>query len=138
MILFHGTPKSDSEYFIEKITDNGVIVKNNLELEKQVSGFDQEIILCGHSHIPRSIYLQSGKLIINPGSVGLPAYVDSHPYPHNMEAGTPHARYCIISRDEKDCWIENVSVPYNWEQAALKARENGRPDWENWLKYGRT
>ena len=94
--------------------------------------------MCGHSHVPRSIYLQSGKLIINPGSVGLPAYADSYPYPHNMETGTPHARYCIISRNGKQWWIENVSVPYDWEKAALLARENGRPDWENWLRHGRT
>ncbi|MFX0022061.1 MAG: metallophosphoesterase family protein [Candidatus Hermodarchaeota archaeon] len=138
MILFHGTPQNDSEYLIEKISENGVEIKSNLELEKQVSEFNQEIILCGHSHVPRSIYLQSGKLIINPGSVGLPAYADNYPYPHVMESGTPHARYCIISRNEKHLWIENVSVSYNWEEAASRARENGRPDWENWLRYGRT
>jgi predicted phosphodiesterase len=137
MILFHGTPENDSKYFIEKVTENGVKLKSNLELEKQISGLNQEIIICGHSHVPRYIYLQNGKIIINPGSVGLPAYVDYHPYPHNMETGSPHARYCIIRRDEKDWWIENVLVPYNWEKAASIAMKNGRPDWAKWLKYGR-
>lgn len=138
IVLFHGNPKNDSEYFIEKITENGIKIKNNLELEAQISGFNQEIILCGHSHIPRSIYLQNGKLIINPGSVGLPAYTDLHPYPHNMETCTPYARYCIIRKNEKQWWIEDISVPYDWEKAASLARENGRPDWANWLKHGRT
>ncbi|MFW9821025.1 MAG: metallophosphoesterase family protein [Candidatus Thorarchaeota archaeon] len=136
MILFHGTPENDSEYFIEKVTENGVEIKSNSELEKQVSGFNQKIILCGHSHIPRSIHLQDGKLIINPGSVGLPAYIDFYPYPHKMETGTPYARYCIINKNEKHWYIEDIFIPYDWEKAALIARENGRPDWANWLKYG--
>ncbi len=138
MVLFHGTPENVSEYLIEKVTENGVKIKSNLELEKQVSGFNQEIILCGHSHVPRSIYLQNGKLIINPGSVGLPAYTDFHPYPHNMEAGTPYARYSIISKIEKQWWIEDISVPYDWGKAASIAKENGRPDWAKWLTHGRT
>jgi len=137
IILFHGTPENDSEYFIEKVTKNGVKIKSNLELEAQISRFKQNIILCGHSHVPRSIYLQNGKLIINPGSVGLPAYTDFYPYPHNMETYTPYARYSIISKNEIQWWIEDISVPYDWEKAASIARENGRPDWANWLKHGR-
>ncbi len=137
IVLFHGTPENDSEYFIEKITENGVKIKSNLELEAQVSGFKQKIILCGHSHVPRTIYLQNGKLIINPGSVGLPAYTDFYPYPHNMETGTPYARYSIISKSEKQWWIEDISVPYDWEKTASIAMENGRTDWANWLKHGR-
>lgn len=32
---------------------------------------EQKIIVCGHTHIPRVVYLANGKIIINPGSVGL-------------------------------------------------------------------
>jgi hypothetical protein len=40
--------------------------------------------------------LTTGALVLNPGSVGWPAYNDDdHPYPHVMEAGTPHARYAV-------------------------------------------
>lgn len=137
MVLFHGTPENDSEYFIEKLNENGVKIKSNSELETQVSEYNQDIILCGHSHIPRSIYLQNGKFIINPGSVGLPAYVDIYPYPHNMETGTPYARYCIISKEKDKWWIEDVSVPYDWNKAAAIAGKNGRLDWAKWLKHGR-
>ena len=55
-----------------------------------------------------------------------------------METGTPYARYSIISNNEKQWWIEDISVPYDWEKAASLARENGRLDWGNWLKRGCT
>ncbi|MFX1379587.1 MAG: metallophosphoesterase family protein [Promethearchaeota archaeon] len=137
MVLFHGTPNNDSEYFFEKVTKHGVKIKKNEELESLISSFNQELILCGHSHIPRSIYLQRGQLIINPGSIGLPAYVDSTPYPHIMENGVPHARYCIITKNKNQWYIENISVPYNWKKAASIALMNGRSDWAKWLQYGR-
>ena len=35
----------------------------------------------------------NGKIVINPGSVGLPAYKDELPVMHKMESGTPHAKY---------------------------------------------
>jgi hypothetical protein len=31
-------------------------------------------------------------LAANPGSVGLPAFDDTHPHPHVVETGSPHAR----------------------------------------------
>lgn len=34
---------------------------------------------CGHYHVPRSMRSSTGRLIVNPGSVGLPAYNDIHP-----------------------------------------------------------
>ncbi|EOW6434492.1 metallophosphoesterase family protein [Cronobacter turicensis] len=54
------------------------------------------LILCGHTHIPRSVEISSTCLIVNPGSVGLQAYDDEHPFFHKMEAGSPHARYAIL------------------------------------------
>jgi putative phosphoesterase len=137
MILFHGTLSNDLEYFIEKVDENGVKIKSNSELEPQVSSLNQEVILCGHSHIPRSIYLHNGQHIINPGSVGLPAFADNLPYPHIMETGSPYSRYCIISRKKEQWWIDHISVPYDWKKAASIALANGRIDWAKWLQHGR-
>ena len=136
VILFHGTLTNDSEYFIESITENGVIIKNNKELILQTAVFSQDVIICGHSHIPRSLFLNNGKIILNPGSVGLQAYRDNIPFPHVMETGTPHARYSILSRKENHWEIEEVLVQYDWYKASSMALENGRPDWAKWLKYG--
>ena len=34
-------------------------------------------------------------LVVNPGSIGMPAYTDDNPVPHAIETGTPHARYAV-------------------------------------------
>lgn len=135
--LCHGSPEKDTKYLIEEVKEEGVFVKEPYKLLRDVSSIKQQIILCGHSHIPRIIYLINGKYIINPGSVGLPAYKDDVPYPHIMEAGSPHARYCIITKQNTNFGFETIAVPYNWEEAALMALKNGRTDWATWLRTGR-
>ena len=94
--------------------------------------------LCGHSHLPRTVELPDGRLIINPGSVGLPAYSDTVAVlPHAMETGSPHARYAVIERADAGWRVEHVAVPYDWEAASLAAASNGRTDWAEWLRTGR-
>ena len=78
-----------------------------------------------------------GRLVINPGSVGLPAYDHDVPWPHVMEAGSPHARYALLTRGAEGWQIDQVLVPYPWEEAAAQARRNGRPDWGEWIATGR-
>ena len=95
------------------------------------------LILCGHDHVCRSLLLADGRLVVNPGSVGLPAYWDDHPYSHVMESGTPHARYTVISLGTHGWTISDHAVPYDWSAAARTALKNGRPDWAEWLRTGR-
>ena len=87
-----------------------------------------KIIVCGHTHIPRVVYLANGKIIINPGSVGLPAYKDELPVMHKMESGTPHAKYVVIEKVLGEWTIEQISVPYNWEEVAGLAVQQERYD----------
>ena len=58
----------------------------------------QPVVLFGHDHLPALLSLPDGRLLVNPGSVGLPAYRDDLPFPHAMEAGSAHARYSIVTR----------------------------------------
>ncbi len=135
--LCHASPDKDNEYLIEQVLETGVFLKESYKLLRKVKAIQQQIVLCGHSHVPNIIYLINGKYIVNPGSVGLPAYKDDIPYPHTMEAGSPHARYCIISKMDVNWAFEIIAVPYNWEAAALMALKNGRTDWATWLRTGR-
>ena len=75
--------------------------------------------------------------VVNPGSVGLPAYCYDSPRSHAMEAGSPHARYAIVDLDDARCRVEQIAVPYDWETAARTAATNGRHDWATWLRTGR-
>jgi diadenosine tetraphosphatase ApaH/serine/threonine PP2A family protein phosphatase len=95
------------------------------------------VVLCGHSHIPRILQLPAGPLVINPGSVGLPAYSDDLPVAHKMETGSPHARYAMVSKSAAGWTVEQIVVPYDWNKAAQKARRLGQDEWGAWLETGR-
>lgn len=136
--LCHGTPEKDDAYLLEGVGEKGVYLRSAEEIIPLIAGIKLPVILCGHSHIPGKIQIPDGPMIINPGSVGLPAYEDEHPYPHRIETGTPHARYAILAQDYDDWEVEFKSVEYDWGTASKIAKENHRPDWAYWLKTGKT
>lgn len=133
----HGTPTSDEIYLLEEMSSSGSMLKKTEDIMNLVSGVTQRLIFCAHSHIPRVIYLPNDKVIINPGSVGLPAYEDEIPIYHKMESGSPSANYTIITKLEDDWIIEQLHIPYNRDEAINNCEKNGRLDWASALKTGR-
>ena len=127
----------DSPYLLEQVEASGVFLRSTREIEASVATIAQPVILCGHSHVPRTVSLPNGKLIVNPGSVGLPAYTMETPVPYAMESGSPHAHYALLSRMRNGWQVEHVQVPYDWESAARVAHSNQRNDWAQWLTTGR-
>ncbi|WP_242296409.1 MULTISPECIES: metallophosphoesterase [unclassified Bacillus cereus group] len=137
-ILFcHGTPTSDEVYLLEEMDENGAVLKSEKNIMDQLQNVEQKIIVCGHTHIPRVVYLANGKIVINPGSVGLPAYKDELPVMHKMESGTPHAKYVVVEKVSEEWIIEQIAVPYSWEEAAELAVQQERHDWAQALKTGK-
>ena len=137
MFLCHGTPASDLIYLLEHVTEHGVFLHNSATIQAELGDVRQPVVVCGHSHVPRTVWLPDGRLVVNPGSVGIPAYEHDLPYPHVMEAGSPHARYAILTRQSGGWAIEHVALPYAWNVAAEVARRNGRPDRARWIETGR-
>ena len=133
----HGTPTSDESYLLEEMNPRGSSLKKTEDILKLINGISQNIIFCAHSHIPRVVYLPNNKIVINPGSVGLPAYEDELPILHKMESGSPHARYAIVTKIEDDWIIEQISIPYNRDAAIIQSEKNGRVDWAVALQTGR-
>jgi predicted phosphodiesterase len=128
----------DAPYLLEQAERSGVFLRSTRAIEASVSAITSPVILCGHSHIPRTVCLPQGKLIVNPGSVGLPAYTMEKPFPYAMESGSPHARYALLHKVQQKKWqVEHVQVPYSSENAARAAATNGRADWAEWLATGR-
>ncbi len=127
----------DAPYVLEQVEASGVVLRSTSAIEMSVAAIAQPVILCGHSHVPRTVALARGTLIVNPGSVGLPAYTMETPVPYAMESGSPHARYALLHRRLHAWQVEHVQVPYDWEHAAQVARDNGRSDWSEWLTTGR-
>ena len=137
VLLVHGTPDSDLAYFLETVDESGLRSATAAEIEERAGSASAKVILCGHTHVPRAVRLADGRLIVNPGSVGLPAYADDHPHPHAVETGSPHARYAIIEK-EKDHWsAQLLAIDYDWEAAAITADQRGRADWGRALRTGK-
>ena len=133
----HGTPENDNEYLLEKVTEHGVFVYNDEDLIEKTKHIKERIILCGHSHVNRVMYLSNGKIILNPGSVGLPAYLGNGQYRFAMESMTPHAKYAVITANGDDMNIEQVNCTYDWNEAAKTAREHGNEKVAEFLLHGR-
>jgi predicted phosphodiesterase len=124
----------DAPYLLEEVTPSGVCMRSAAAIATSVAEIAQPIILSGHSHIPRTVSLPQGKLLMNPGSVGMPAYAMET---YVMESGSPHARYALLHQQQHGWQVEHIQVPYAWEAAAQVARANQRADWAHWLTTGR-
>lgn len=141
----HGTPDSDLSYFLETVTaegwrgagEPGLRAATADEVAERAGDVRHRLILCGHTHVPRAVRLDDGRLVVNPGSVGLQAYDDGHPRPHVVENGTPHARYALLTQRDGDWQVELRALPYDWASAANRAEANGRGDWADALRTGR-
>jgi putative phosphoesterase len=137
VFLCHATPANDQVYWLETVLPDGTVRMASLEaIEGAAKGISQSLILCGHTHIARAVRLADGRMVINPGSVGSPGYRDVHPYPHVVEAGTPHARYAILELTGAEWRVTFRHVPYDHEAMAALARRNGQSELASALATG--
>lgn len=134
VLLCHATPLSDHAYWLHRGT-RGAMREASIE-EITTKAVDIDLTLCGHTHLPRSVQLADGRIVANPGSIGLPAYEDDLPSYHVVETGTPHARYLIADRCGSGWDIELRAVTYDFEESARKAEREGRPTWAHALRTG--
>jgi len=139
LLACHGNLDHDDVTLLEQVEPTHVRHATAAELAAALGGAGDgtEIVLCGHSHQPGMLALPDGRIALNPGSVGLPAYDDDRPYPHVMEAGTPHARWAVLERMDAGWRIEHRATPYDTAAAAGAARAHGRDDWAAWIATGR-
>ena len=139
LLFCHGTPDKDHVYLCETVEPDGrTRLATRAEIDRRLAGVQVPIVLCGHSHMVRHVALDHDRLVINPGSVGLPAYTDTEPVKHSMQMGAPHARYAVLERKKaSDPWrVTFRVVAYDWEGAAARAAAKGREDWAHALATG--
>jgi putative phosphoesterase len=139
IVACHGDLGHDDVTLLERVEPTHVRLATDAELTVALedAGPDTDLVLCGHSHQPGTVRLGDGRLVVNPGSVGLPAYQDDNPLPHGMEAGTPHARWALVERTDAGWRIEARATPYDTAAAVAAARAHDRPDWADWITSGR-
>ena len=132
----HGSPRSDVEHLLETVDAHGIRAASRSEVVERCAGIDAGLIVCGHSHVPRVMRLDDGRLVVNPGSVGLQAYADDAPVRYVVENHSPDARYAIAEHVDGR-WIATlVAVPYDAEPMARLAERRGRPEWASALRTG--
>ncbi|OAF08970.1 metallophosphoesterase family protein [Bradyrhizobium neotropicale] len=137
VFLCHATPDNDEVYWLDTVHSDGTVVMSPLDrIEHIAQGITQSLILCAHTHLARAVRVRDGRLIVNPGSVGSPGYRDKHPFPHVVEAGTPHARYAILEQIDGAWQVTFRHIAYDHEAMAALARSNGQPELANALATG--
>ncbi|MFI5751716.1 metallophosphoesterase family protein [Streptomyces sp. NPDC051644] len=111
-VLFcHATPRDDEEV---------VLVDSRLGLWKEVlSGVDADVrtVVCGHTHMP-FVRLAHGRLVINPGSVGMPY-------------GRAGAHWAVLGPG-----VELRTTDFDIETAAARiGRDCAYPEIAEWADY---
>lgn len=128
VFLCHGTPASDMEPWLDAWwTGRTVTVPDEADVAAHAAGIAQPLLLCGHTHVARAVRLRDGRLIVNPGSVGL-----------QFHYGSPDARYATVELREGRYQPTLHMVPYDHEGAARQAEANGFPLWRETLTTGWT
>lgn len=105
----HGSTRLINEYLKE----------NSTQAEEVMNELVEDILVCGHTHIPYAKYYGE-KLLVNAGSVGKP------------KTGKPKANYVIIdmknndeiSKTTSNVEVEIIEVPYDFEKIAQEIEEN--------------
>lgn len=108
-------------------------------IRERLQGVPTELVLCGHTHWPRSVRLPGGPLIVNPSSLGQPACIeDEGPLHYRVETSSPDARYALVERGDAGWRAELISLPCPEAEAqAAMAAQRGRPEWAAARRSGR-
>jgi predicted phosphodiesterase len=126
VFVCHGTPDDDEAPWLDNFYDGRTtVLPSEAEVGREAVGIGQAVILCGHTHIARTLRLSDGRLIANPGSVGM-----------QLVRGSPDAHYAVIERRSAGWQTALIGVPYDTEAAAQLAEQNGFPGWGDAIRYG--
>ncbi len=138
-VLFcHATPASDQENWLDhRGPDQRLIARDLPDVTERLGKSTASVICCGHTHNPRVVRLPGGPMIVNPGAVGVPAYLDDRtdpPFIH--QTGSPDARYAILEETASGWQTGLITVPYDATRMAELARAKGAESWARALEIG--
>ena len=104
--LVHGSPRQQDENIYPNLALEDV--------EKMVESSSADLILCGHTHIPCGYSLESGKTVVNVGSIGRSMTEDKMPY------------WALLDIDDNGTFqIEHTSVKYDNKKVSKYIKNRG-------------
>jgi predicted phosphodiesterase len=137
VLAFHASPGDDEAYLLDEVAEGRLRPAPAATVASRLGPTEETLILCAHSHQATIRELPDGRVIVNPGSVGMPAYADPAAPAHASETGAPHARFAVLELEAGRLQsAELVALAYDHQAAAARAAANGRPDWAHWLATG--
>lgn len=101
ILVVHGSPRRMNEFLYE----------NSVELSEVTLDLMEDILICGHTHIPYYRII-NGKHVINSGSVGKPKH------------GNTNAVYVIVEVIGSDVKVDFIEVEYDVERTAVAIEAN--------------
>lgn len=115
-LLVHATPRDPLDEYV---------LRNEAAWTRQLERVDADIVCVGHSHMQFQLPV-GDKLVVNPGSVGLP------------RDGDPRAAYAVVT----DGRVELKRVEYPIEETVARVTESAWPERAKWmlthvLRHGR-
>ncbi len=126
VFVCHGTPGDDEKPWLDNFFDGRTTtLPSEAEVAREAVGIGCDVILCGHTHVARSLRLSDGRLLVNPGSVGM-----------QLVRGSPDAHYGLIEKRASGWQNALIAVPYDTEKAARMAEENGFAQWGESIRFG--
>jgi predicted phosphodiesterase len=134
----HATPRDDLTGWLEVTLTDGSRGRAGLDhITRFAEGVSQPVMLCGHTHVARTLRLADGRLIVNPGTVGCPGFLATAASPSRpVCTGTPHASYAILDRVGLGWAVAHRLVPYDSARMVAMAAAAGYPDWVSALSSG--
>jgi len=138
ILACHGTPTDDMQNLLEEPLEGRIAPASREAVATRLGGeTTRQVILCGHSHRQALVTGPNDCLILNPGSVGCPAFADL-PAAANWEHRSPHARYAILTQRRGKWTADLIALDYDWDKAAQHAATLGWPKWATMLATGAT
>lgn len=98
ILLVHGSPRKNDENIFPNLSIEKV--------EEMIQGVDADIVFCGHTHMPCGYQTESGKTVVNDGSVGRPF------------TSNPQSCYVIAEFNNGGIDVKHKFVDYDKEKAS--------------------
>lgn len=112
---FHGSPSSYDDTILATTPHEALV--------RMLDGCDQPLLLCGHSHV-QLVRVIEGRLLVNPGSVGLPFRGVALGEPQLI---SPWAEYAIVRIDTGRVSVELRRTRYDVRRMLQDTIESGAP-----------
>ncbi len=100
ILLVHGSPRKNNENILPDMP--------LIEVEKMLENVDEDLVLCGHTHMPCGFQTSKSQTVVNVGSVG-------RPFTEN-----PDSCYLILTVNNGKCLFEHRFIKYDKETASKK------------------